>query len=99
MAITSSTWKIPPRNELYWNSWDDEVIVYNNWSGDTHLLNSIAIEILNYFQQNGVCSSIAVTEYVSQFVNLDEDTGDLRLLIDEHISQLDKLGLIERTKS
>lgn len=34
--------------ELHWRSWDDDVVVFNECSGDTHLLNLAGAEILRF---------------------------------------------------
>jgi PqqD family protein of HPr-rel-A system len=44
-------WKIADQLRLRWRSWQDEYIVYNCNSGDTHLLNPIAAEALKNLQQ------------------------------------------------
>ena len=39
-------WRAPAASSLQYRSWDDEFIVYNSLSGDTHLLNADAGQIL-----------------------------------------------------
>ena len=39
-------WRVPPGNMLAWRGWDDEFLVYNTASGQTHHLNFLAGEAL-----------------------------------------------------
>ena len=40
------TWYLRPGQHLQYHGWDDEYLVYNDLSGDTHLLGAAAIELL-----------------------------------------------------
>ena len=39
-------WQILPGQSLSHRCWDDEVVLYNNLSGDTHLLSADALALL-----------------------------------------------------
>jgi PqqD family protein of HPr-rel-A system len=44
-------WRLMPGQRLRSHSWDGEqFVLYNNLSGDTHLLDAAAIEVLNALQ-------------------------------------------------
>lgn len=46
MDPRSQRWQVPPDAALRWRLWEDEHVVYHGASGDTHLLNPAAAEIL-----------------------------------------------------
>lgn len=39
-------WRVLPGQALHHRSWDDEYLVFNNLSGDTHLLDGGAMQLL-----------------------------------------------------
>jgi PqqD family protein of HPr-rel-A system len=44
-------WRITQGCELSWRSWNDEYVVYNSGSGDTHLLDLLSAEILRKIEE------------------------------------------------
>ncbi|MEO7494741.1 MAG: HPr-rel-A system PqqD family peptide chaperone [Massilia sp.] len=44
-------WRVVPGQALLHRGWDDEYVLYNNLSGDTHLLDASAIELLLLLQR------------------------------------------------
>lgn len=46
-----STWKINGVREFHWHRWDDQYVVYDYYSGDTHLLDPLAADVLRYFDE------------------------------------------------
>ena len=42
----SETWRLRPGQTLQYRQWDGECILYNDLSGDTHLLGEAALELL-----------------------------------------------------
>ena len=40
------TWRAVPGQALHHHGWDDEFVVYNNLSGETHLLDGGAMQLL-----------------------------------------------------
>jgi PqqD family protein of HPr-rel-A system len=45
-------WRLTNSAELVWRVWDDQFVVYDAASGDTHLLSLAAREVLNVVQQS-----------------------------------------------
>lgn len=39
-------WRVSPGQALHHRAWDDEYVVFNNLSGDTHLLDDGAMQLL-----------------------------------------------------
>lgn len=44
--MENSNWRILPGQALHHRVWDDDYVVYNNLSGDTHLLDASAMQLL-----------------------------------------------------
>lgn len=48
----SVVWCIAPGQQLAAWGWDDEFVLYNNLSGDTHLFGEESIAVLTHLQQS-----------------------------------------------
>ena len=81
-------WGIAPGQLLRHHGWQDEHVVYNDLSGDTHLLNNIAWELLTTLQQQ----PFALPELAVRLGLGAEDKRDLLAMLDS----LRQLGLLER---
>lgn len=44
-------WRLAPGQQLAHRSWDGEHVVYNDLSGDTHLLDDVSMHLLTALQQ------------------------------------------------
>jgi PqqD family protein of HPr-rel-A system len=44
-------WRLSPGQTLTRHGWDGEYLLYNDLSGDTHLLGELAVELLLILQQ------------------------------------------------
>jgi PqqD family protein of HPr-rel-A system len=88
-------WRLISNQALHFRSWDDEFVVYDNLSGDTHLVDSTAAQILLKLQQ-APSNSTTLAESLVPLLHAnwdDEFVGQV-----EHIlADLDTLALIERT--
>lgn len=42
----SSIWRVTPGQTLHHRDWGDESVLYDNLSGDTHLLEASALQVL-----------------------------------------------------
>jgi PqqD family protein of HPr-rel-A system len=76
-----------------WKTWGGESIVFNESSGNTHLLNATAAKILSIVQ-----AQPSSAEEISLKVALDSGLGaDEKILarVDVVLETLDNLGLIE----
>ncbi len=78
---------------LLTKSWEDGVVVYNLDSGNTHLLNPTAGEVLKCLSQSPAPASIVATRLAAEN-NLEAD-AELNYNIDRLLAHLDTLGLIE----
>lgn len=79
-------WRLSPGQDLACRGWDDEFVLYNNLSGDTHLLSAAAMATLSALQQGaaGVPALAAALELEA------DELPDLSALLD----QLTQLQLI-----
>jgi PqqD family protein of HPr-rel-A system len=87
-------WKVNSEFPLHWRRWDDEFVVYNSGSGDTHLLDPVAAEALQNLEQESADLSELVVR-VAASLEIEPDT-DFAAYLEQLLSDLYKLGLIER---
>jgi PqqD family protein of HPr-rel-A system len=95
-STTSPRWKVNSEFPLHWRSWDDEFVVYNSGSGDTHLLDPVAAEALQSLEQESADLSELV-DRVSGSMEIEPDT-EFSAYLEQLLSDLYKLGLIERVQ-
>jgi len=88
----SVRWVVPSANLLAWRVWDDEFLVYNAASGQTHHLNLLAGEALRSLEVEPAETRELVGRLANQF-EIAEDSPPLQM-IDRLIHELDELGLI-----
>lgn len=82
-------WKLIEGQTLTRRGWDDEYVVYNDLSGDTHLLGADAMDILLQLQ-SGPVDEEALAQAL-QVARQDREVFALTLV------ELGALSLIERT--
>lgn len=51
-------WRITPGQALRFRQYDDEFVLYNNLSGDTHLLGGSAMHILSELQRGPASAEV-----------------------------------------
>lgn len=77
----SETWCLRPGQTLQYRHWDDEYVLYNDLSGDTHLLGDAAIELLLVLQAGPASRQALAAVLEAQFdidpLELDLETGEL----------------------
>ena len=86
----NSVWKAA---RLLTKCWEDGVVVYNLDSGNTHLLNPIAGQVLNYLSQYPAHATALASRLAAEN-DLVAD-AELNYNIDRLLGYLDSLGLIE----
>jgi PqqD family protein of HPr-rel-A system len=72
---------------------EDEIVVFNSASGNTHLINATAWKIV-YILQSKPCSAFELAEQIAAESQLDVDEEIVRR-IEIVLNTLDELGLIE----
>ena len=88
-------WKVISEQDLHFHSWGNEFVVYNNLSGDTHLLSWAAAQILLKLKESPSNAALLATALAS-FWQVDPDV-ELALQIEDILSDLNAIALIERT--
>jgi PqqD family protein of HPr-rel-A system len=48
---SEARWELAQGSQLHWKSWDDEFVVFDEGSGDTHLLDPLAAEVLKTLEE------------------------------------------------
>ena len=90
-------WRAPSGSRLHWRSWDDEFVVYDSASGDTHLLDSVPAETLKILERQSANLSELV-DMVAASLTIEADS-ELSTYLDELLSQFEKLGLVEQVRT
>ena len=89
----ATRWTVSPPRQLLWRSWDEELVVFDPLSGDTHVLNPLAAEVLQVLESQAMDG-----EGLSQHLALAMDTqpnDTLRKHIQLLLTKFVSLGLIE----
>ena len=88
---------ISSEQALYFHSWDNEYVVYNSLSGDTHLLNLTASQVLLKLQQSPA-DAITLAKLVAP-TDQSKSQAELELQIEHLLAELNALNLIEKCQS
>jgi PqqD family protein of HPr-rel-A system len=78
-------WQVIPGQCLQFRAWDDEFVLYNDLSGDTHLLGAGAIELLLSLQQTpsdaaALAQALGAAPQAEQLAALLADLARLSLI-------------------
>ena len=88
------SWQLTAPGELRWVQWGDEWLLHHDASGDTHLLDALAVEVLQALQR-APATAAGLVDALAQ--NDDEETRRrLASYIDSLFATLARLGVIER---
>jgi len=96
-APGQTTWKVIDACEFRWRIWDNQFVVYNPASGDTHLLNQVAGEALRCLQE-APADAAELTRRVAVRTDIQVD-AQLLAKINDFLDELAELGLIELVPS
>ena len=88
----SRRWAVPGENVLVWRAWDNEFLVYNTASGQTHHLNLLAGEALRSLEAEGARTDELICRLSGQ-LEIAEDSPPMQM-IGRLIREFDELGLI-----
>lgn len=88
-------WRVISGQALHFRTWEDEFIVYNSLSGDTHLLGPAAAHILSRLQE-APSDAATLAESLTPLLQANFD-GELVPEIEHLLADLGSLELIERT--
>lgn len=85
-------WHVVPGQSLAFQEWDGEAVLYNDLSGNTHLLDGAAIEVLEALRP---APATAATLAAALADRIECDADELTTLIDELLAGLAGLDLVE----
>ena len=90
---SGTRWRVTAPEELRWVEWGEEWLLYHGGSGDTHLLEPLAVEVLQALQ-HAPNTAAGLVEALAQ--EADEETRHhLSDYLDSLIATLGRLGVIE----
>ncbi len=92
----SRCWRLPTGAQLLWRAWDDEVIVFNSASGQTHLLDALSGATLKELEDSPRTIAQLASQLADKF-ELDPQALSDRLGV--ICDQFDELGLAEPARS
>ncbi len=93
----SRRWRLNPACLFHWRHWDQEYILFNAASGQTHFLNTLGADVLDWLGREPLYASELEQRLATQH-NLTQD-NDLRDFLADLLTSLDELGLIEPDSS
>ena len=89
------SWTLRPGARLLWRSWDDdEYLVFDDASGDTHLVNGVTACILELLEQANLEPADAAGRVAG---SLGVDPDALAPHLGPLLDHLERIGLVERT--
>jgi PqqD family protein of HPr-rel-A system len=89
-------WQLTPGQRLLARRFDDEFVLYNDLSGDTHLLGAAAMDLLGFLQrstgaqagsEDALCAALAAALDCARDAGFDAEAGAV-------LAQLHALALI-----
>ena len=94
-ATGQQVWRLPEGAQLLWRSWDDEAVVYNVASQQTHLLDAFSAAALREIE-----AAPKTDEQLRARLGaaLDTDHGELSARLAEICARFVELGLAESAR-
>ena len=87
------TWRITPGQALRHRQWQGEVVLYNDLSGDTHLLDESALHLLNILKTSPASEPTLAASVRLAFEADDGEVEDASVA--QLLAKLQALALIE----
>jgi PqqD family protein of HPr-rel-A system len=85
-------WRVVPGQLLAFREWDGEAVLYNDLSGNTHLLDGAAIDVLQALRSEP-CDAVALAAQLAGSFGAGAD--ELLPDIEDMLAELARLDLIE----
>jgi PqqD family protein of HPr-rel-A system len=86
-------WRIPAESQLHWRAWEDDVVLFDARSGETHLLNAVAAEVLKSLAESPADLGTLARRVAIHF-DVAPDSGWLSRL-KALLARFDEAGLVE----
>ena len=90
-------WQLRSQQSFALRGWDDEYVVYDCTTGDTHQLNWLAADVLNTLQQHPVTHAALVQELLASDPTLDPQAVVTE--VTSVLAQFHQLELIEQVSA
>lgn len=87
---------LPDNNRVLCRFWDDECVIYNQLTGETHLIDGMGVEIFQLISEKKATKAQLLQTIQSVF-ELETDF-DMEGLLDNLIQEYQKLDLLEVTE-
>jgi PqqD family protein of HPr-rel-A system len=87
------TWRVIQDSDLLFQDFENEVIVYNSLSGETHQMDGFSASVLEQLMRNR-CTEEELLRDICSLFSLENNSGD-KQLISQIINNFDQIGLIE----
>lgn len=88
-------WRIGRPADIGWRDWDGLGAVYDDGTGDTHLVDALAIEMLELLARQPLSVARMADQLADAFpASMDRDTACA--LLDRHLHSLMDFGLLEQ---
>jgi PqqD family protein of HPr-rel-A system len=85
-------WRVVPGQSLVFREWDGEAVLYNDLSGNTHLLDGGAIEVLQALRPGPAGAATLAARLAGLF---EADADELSAVIEDMLAGLAGLDLVE----
>jgi PqqD family protein of HPr-rel-A system len=85
-------WQVVPGQSLAFREWDGEAVLYNDLSGNTHLLDGAAVDVLQALHPAPATAATLAAALADRF---ECEADALPALIDELLAGLAGLDLVE----
>jgi PqqD family protein of HPr-rel-A system len=85
-------WRVVPGQSLAFREWDDEAVLYNDLSGDTHLLDGAAVEVLQALRAGPADAAALALRLADRF---EAGSAELTTMIEDMLAGLARLDLVE----
>lgn len=85
-------WRVVPGQSLAFREWDGEAVLYNDLSGNTHLLDGGAVDVLLALRAGPLDADALAAHLADRF---DADADALPAAIEDMLTDLAKLDLVE----
>ena len=101
-VVVASSWSLASHGKLCFRTWldDDISVVYNELSGDTHLVNALGLEVLQLLIVSNLTFEMLTLRLSELCLEEQLDEGSqLKDALDATLFQLQDAGLICETPS
>lgn len=85
-------WMADPAAGLLWRSWGDAHFAFDPRSGQTHFLNSVAVEVYQLLEGDGLDVGEIYQALLARYAIDDDDA--LQSAIETSLTVLDRLGIV-----